>query len=47
MPMDGVDKKDQLLQMYLVEKKSKLYLKLFRRLLKATILNSLVIYRQM
>jgi hypothetical protein len=46
--MGGVDKKDQLLQTYLVERKrmSKWYMKLFRRLLNATVLNSLVIYRQ-
>jgi len=46
--MGGVDKKDQLLQTYLVERKrmNKWYMKLFRRLLNATVLNSLVIYRQ-
>jgi len=45
--MGGVDKKDQLLQMYLVERKrmNKWYMKLFRRLLNATVLNALTIYR--
>ena len=40
--------KDQLLHMYMVERKrmSKWYLKLFKRLLKATVLNSFVVYRQ-
>jgi hypothetical protein len=44
----GVDKKDQLLQTYLIERKqmNKWYMKLFRRLLNATVLNSLVIYGQ-
>jgi hypothetical protein len=43
----GVDLKDQLLQMYLVERKCmhKWYMKLFRRLLNATVLNTLIIYR--
>jgi hypothetical protein len=45
--MGGVDK-DQLLQMYLAERKrmNKSYMKLLRRLLNATVLNALVIYRQ-
>jgi hypothetical protein len=45
--MGGVDLKDQLLQMYLVERKRmhKWYMKLFRRLLNATVLNALIIYR--
>jgi hypothetical protein len=44
----GAGKKDQLLQMYLVERKkvSKWYMKLFRRILSATVLISLVIYRK-
>ena len=47
--MRGVDLKDQLLHMYMVErkkKKTKWYLKLFKRLLNSTILNSFVVYRQ-
>ena len=45
--MRGVDKY-QLLPMYLVERKrmNKWYMKLFRRLLNTTVLNSLVTYRQ-
>ena len=40
--------KDQLLHMYMVERKkmAKWYLKLFKRLLKSTVLNSFVVYRQ-
>ena len=46
--MGGVDLKDQLLQMYLVERKrmTKWYMKLFRRLLNATVLNSWIIHKQ-
>jgi hypothetical protein len=46
--MGGVDLKDQLLHMYVVERKrmSKWYLKLFKRLLNSTVLNSIVVYRQ-
>jgi hypothetical protein len=45
--LGGVDLKDQLLQMYLAERKHlhKWYLKLFRRLLNATVLNAMIIYR--
>jgi hypothetical protein len=45
--MGGIDLKDQLLQMYLIERKRlyKWYMKLFRRLLNATVLNALIIYR--
>jgi hypothetical protein len=45
--MNGIDSKDQLLQMYLVERKRmhKWYMKLFRRLLNATVLNTMIIYR--
>jgi hypothetical protein len=45
--MGCVDKKDQLVQIYLVERKriNKWFMK-FRRLLNATVLDSLVIYRQ-
>ena len=45
--MGGVDLKDQLLHMYLVEreKMTKWYLKLFKSLLNSTVLNSFVIYR--
>jgi hypothetical protein len=45
--MGGIDLKDQLLQMYLVERKRmhKWYMKLFRRLLNATVLNAMIIYR--
>jgi hypothetical protein len=44
----GVNKNDQLLQMYLVERKrmNKWYMKLFRWILNAMVLNSLVNYRQ-
>ena len=40
--------KDQLLHMYMVERKemTKWYLKLFKRLLNSTVLNSFVVYRQ-
>jgi hypothetical protein len=40
--------KDQLLHMYMVERKemTKLYLKLFKRLLKSRVLNLFVVYRQ-
>jgi hypothetical protein len=46
--MGGVDKKEQLLQVYLVERKrvNKWYMKLFRRLPNATVLNVLTIYTQ-
>jgi len=46
--MGGVDLKDQFLHMYMVErkKKTKWYLKLFKRLLNSTVLNLFVIYRQ-
>jgi hypothetical protein len=46
--MLGVDKKDQLLHLYLVERKrvNKCYMKLFRRHLKVKIVNFLVIYTQ-
>jgi len=42
----GVDLKDQLLHMYMVkrEKMTKWYLKLFKRLLKSTVLNSFIVY---
>ena len=45
--MGGVDLKDQFLHMYMVERKkmTKWYLKLFKRLLNSTVLNSFVIYR--
>ena len=45
--MGGVDLKDQLLQPYLLERKkmSKWYIKMFRRLLNITVLNSMVLYR--
>ena len=45
--MGGVDLKDQLLQPYLLERKkmTKLYIKLFRRLLNITVLNCMVICR--
>jgi len=45
--MGGVDLKDQLLQPYLLERKkmTKWYIKLFRRLLSVTVLNSMVICR--
>jgi len=43
-----VDLKDQLLHMYVVERKrmTKWYLKLFKRLLNSTVPNSIVVYRQ-
>jgi hypothetical protein len=46
--MGGVDLKNQLLRMYVVERKrmTKWYLKLFKRLLNYTVLNSIVVYRQ-
>jgi len=46
--MGGVDLKDKLLHMYMVERKkmTKWYLKLFKRLLISTVLNSFVVYRQ-
>jgi hypothetical protein len=42
-----IDKKDQLLPVYLVERKrmNKWYMKLFRRLLSAMVFNSLIICR--
>ncbi|XP_023721062.1 piggyBac transposable element-derived protein 4-like [Cryptotermes secundus] len=45
--MGGVDLKDQLLHSYLIERKrmNKWYMKLFRRLLNASILNSMIVYR--
>jgi hypothetical protein len=45
--MGGVDLKDQLLNMYVVEWKcmQKWYMKLFGRLLNATVLNAMIIYR--
>jgi hypothetical protein len=45
--MGGIYLKDQLLQMYLVERKCmhKWYMKLFSRLLNATVLNAMIIYR--
>jgi hypothetical protein len=45
--MGGIDLKDQLLQMYLVERKHmhKWYMTLFRRFLNATVLNAMIIYR--
>jgi len=44
----GVDLKDQLLHMYMVERKrmTKWYLILFKRLLNSTVLNSFVVYQQ-
>jgi len=44
--MGGVDLKDQLLHMYMVERKklTKWYLKLFKRLLNSTVLSSSVVY---
>jgi hypothetical protein len=44
--MGGVDLKDKLLHMYLVEEKrmQKWHMKLFRRLLNATVLNVMIIY---
>ena len=46
--MGGVDLKDQLLRVYMVEKKkiTKWYLRRFKRLLNFAVLSSLVIYRQ-
>ena len=46
--MGEVDLKDQLLHMYIVERKkvTKWYLRLFKRLLNSTVLNSFVVYRQ-
>ena len=47
--MGGVDLKDNLLHMYMVERKKKItkwYLKLFKRLLNSTVLNLLVVYWQ-
>ena len=46
--MERVNLNEQLLHMYMVEKKkmTKWYLKLFNRLLNATVLNSFVVYRQ-
>jgi hypothetical protein len=45
--MGGVDLKEQLLHMYMVERKkmTKLYLKLFKRLLNHTVLSLFVVYR--
>jgi len=45
----GVDLKDQLLHMHMVEriKRTKWYLNPLKRLLKSTVLNSFVFYRQM
>ena len=45
--MGGVNLKDQLLHMYMVERKkvTKWYLKLFKRLLNSAVLNSFVIYQ--
>jgi hypothetical protein len=45
--MGGIDLKDQLLLMYIVERKHmhKWYMKLFRRLLNTTVLNAMIIYR--
>ena len=44
----GVDLKDNLLHMYMIERKkmTKWYLKLYKRLLNSTVLNSFVVYRQ-
>ncbi|PSN32559.1 hypothetical protein C0J52_22027 [Blattella germanica] len=46
--MGGVDLEDQLLQYYLVERKKlhKWYMKLFRRLLNATVVNAMIIYNK-
>ena len=46
--MGGVDLKEQLLLMYMVKRKkmTKWYIRLFKRLLNPTVLNSFVIYRQ-
>ncbi|PNF30892.1 hypothetical protein B7P43_G06172 [Cryptotermes secundus] len=45
--MGGVDLKDQLLHSYLIKRKrmNKWHMKLFRRLLNASILNSMIVYR--
>jgi len=44
----GVDLKDQLLHMYMVEgkKMTKWYVRLFKRLLNSIVLNSFVVYQQ-
>jgi len=44
--MGGVNLKDNLLHMYMVERKkmTNWYLKLFKRLLNSTVLNSFVVY---
>ena len=44
----GVDLKDQLLHMYMVERKkmTEWYLRLFKRLLNSTVINLFVVYRQ-
>jgi hypothetical protein len=46
--MGGTDFKDQMLQMYLIERKimHKRYHKLFKRPLNATVLNALIVYRR-
>jgi hypothetical protein len=46
--MGAIDLKDQLLNMYLVERKrmSKWYMKLFKCLLNCTMLNSMILFRQ-
>ena len=46
--MDGVDLKDQKLSMYLLERKRglKWYVKVFRRLLNISVLNTFIIYRK-
>jgi len=47
--MRGVNLKDQLLHMYIVEREKKMtkwYLKLFKRLLNSTVINSFVVYRE-
>ena len=46
--MGGVDLKDQLLNMYLVERKrmNNWYMKLLNWLLNSTVLNSIIIFRQ-
>jgi DNA polymerase II large subunit len=43
-----IDLKDQMVQMYLIESKRlrKLYHKLVRRLLNASVLNALIVYRK-
>jgi len=47
--MGGIDLKDQFQHMYMVERKkmTKWYLKIFKRLLNITVLNSFVVYRQL